>query len=360
MASGRASSPASVRPTSSPVATLRRGDRRSRAYPQDVYEEVLRHWGFDRVPATLPRLTGVDEGSSPAWDRRLRVQDLLAGLGLAEGIHFAFHSREADKTLPALGTGDALALANPLSERYAVLRRSLVPNLLAAAEYNLNRGASAVGLFEVGRLFPGEGEEEMEAVAVLLGGKAGSPWDRHAEQDLFDLKGVLAALFAELGVVCASEPTEELSGVLAGTGGWLLQGVERIGWFGRLERDEPAPALFAGEIWLDRLRGTQARRAVAPPPRFPGVEVDLTLAHPLAVAWSEIAMMIERDQGEDLAGFELKDRYQGKGVPSGSVATTITFRYQAADRSLSQDEVNARHARLAAQLEQRYGVARED
>ncbi len=169
------------------------------AYPQDLYEEVLRHWGFDRVAATLPGLAGVDPGASPGWERRARVQGCFAALGFAEGIHFAFHDRAADERLPALVAGPAPALANPLSDRYAVMRRSLVPNLAAAAEFNLDRDATAVRLFEVGHLFPGAGGDEIEAVAAAIAGVSGTPWDRHPAADLAELKGAFEALLEELG-----------------------------------------------------------------------------------------------------------------------------------------------------------------
>jgi len=328
------------------------------AYSQDVYEEVLRHWGLERVPATLPRLSGVDEGASPAWSRRLRVTDLLAGFGLAEGVHFAFHSLDADRALPALGAGEPLPLENPLSERYAVLRRSLVPNLLAAAEYNLNRGAEAVGLFETGRLFPGAGEEEVEAVALVVGGRPGNAWDRRPEVDLFDLKGYVEALLAELRVEARFAPAGELPGVVAGTGARLETAEGEIGWLGRLVREGAGPALFAAEVWLERLAEPPGRRAVEPPPRFPAVSADLTLLHAVELPWEELAAAIDALRGEHLAAFALKDRYQGRGVPEGAVATTIGFRYQAAERSLSQEEVNEWHARLSGELERRYGRAR--
>lgn len=328
------------------------------AHAQDVYEEVLRHWGLERVPSTLPRLPGVDEGASPAWSRRLRVTDLLAGFGLAEGVHFAFHAFEADRELPALGGGEPLALENPLSERYAVLRRSLVPNLLAAAEYNLNRGAEAVGLFETGRLFPGAGEEEVEAVALVVGGRPGNAWDRRPEVDLFDLKGHVEALLAELRIEARFAPAGKLPGVVPGTGARVATAGGEIGWLGRLVREGAGPALFAAEVWLDRLPDPPGRRAVEPPPRFPAVEADLTLLHAVELPWEELAAAIESLRGEHLASFALKDRYQGRGVPEGAVATTVGFRYQAAERSLSQDEVNEWHARLSGELERRYGRTR--
>ena len=87
--------------------------------------------GLDTIPATLPALGGVDAGENAEHDRRDRLRDRLAGCGYAEAIHYAFHERRADSAFPRwCGDGEPLALANPLSERYAVMRRSLVPNLV--------------------------------------------------------------------------------------------------------------------------------------------------------------------------------------------------------------------------------------
>jgi phenylalanyl-tRNA synthetase beta subunit len=99
---------------------------------------------------------------------------------------------------------------------------------------------------------------------------------------------------------------------------------------------------------------------VAPPPRLPGISADLTLTHPVELAWSELARAIASLAAAPLAGFRLKERYQGAGVPAGAVATTIAFDYHGGDRTLTQEEVNERHAALAAELERRFAVAREE
>ncbi len=327
------------------------------AYAQDVYEEVLRHWGFERMPPTLPRLSGVDAGADASWERRRKIQDLLAGLGFAEGIHYAFHDSASDARLPALVAGPPVELANPLSDRYTVMRRSLVPNLVSAAEFNLDREATSVELFEVGHVFPADGDE-LEAVAAVLAGVRGTPWDRHAGADLATLVGVFEELFALLGVAPTVTPAE-LRGVAPGTGAeWTLDG-RVIGWFGRLSAEARLP-LFAAELVIDRLPGRTARGRVVAPSRVPGISADLTLTHPLAVSWRAIVAAIG-ELGEPLrTGFRLKDRYQGAGVPTGAVATTITFDYHAGERTLTQEEVNERQRHLADELERRFGVARKE
>ncbi|HSM14703.1 MAG TPA: phenylalanine--tRNA ligase subunit beta [Thermoanaerobaculia bacterium] len=330
------------------------------AYPQDVYEEVLRHVGLDRVPSTLPGLGGVDPGVNPMHETERRARRALAGLGFAESIHFAFHAREMDAAWPSLaGAGEPLALANPLSERYAVLRRSLVPNLVEAAEFNARRGADGVRLLEIGHLFPGADEPELDALAAVAGGTLGGPWDGGAPVDLFRFKGWLEALLAELGVAGLEVRPEDLPGLLPGTAGsWLDGEGERLGWFGRVARCETPFDLFAGELLLERLPRPGGALRVSAPPRLPGVRADLTLTHPTDLPWRELEAAIRALQVEPLRGFRLKERYQGAGVPDGAVATTITFEYNAGERSLTQEEVNQRQSALAAELERRFGVAR--
>lgn len=334
---------------------------RPTAYAQDLFEELLRHAGLDRVPSTLPALVGVDAGANPVHDLRGRAQSACAALGFAEGIHFAFHAAAADERFPALArSGPPLALANPLSERYAVLRRSLVPNLVEAAEANGRRGAAGVRLFEVGHLFPGGEGAEIEALAAVAGGSFGGPWDRHGELDLMGFKGLLEALFAQLGEAGWRAQPAELAGVLSGTGAeWRDASGELAGWFGRVADAETPFALFAGEVRLDRFPLQGPSRPVVAPPRVPGVAADLTLTHPESLSWSDLESAVRGFGVEHLAGFALKERYRGAGVPAGAVATTITFEYNAGERTLTQDEVNARQSALAAELERRFGVARE-
>ena len=338
----------------------RRGGEERFAYPQDVYEEVLRHVGFDRVPATLPAIGGVDAGANPEHERAARARHLFAALGYAETIHYAFQDRRRDDLYPGVvRVGEPLALANPLSENYAVLRRSLVPNLESAAGGNARRGAAGVRLFEVGHVFPGGDEPEVEAIAWIAGGAHGSPWDLCSEIDLLAIKGAGEALLDLVGAQGLVVEPANFAGVLPGTGArWLLPGGVPAGWFGQLgEADTPFP-LFAGELLLDRLPAQAPKHAVVPPPRLPGIAADLTLTHPLAVAWEELATAIRGEMRPPLVGFALKARYRGAGVPAGAVATTVTLEYHGGERTLTQEEVNARQSELAAELERRFGYGR--
>jgi len=365
---------------------LRRPD--GGVWEQDLYEEVLRLHGLDAIPAALPAIGGSDGPRTPQQERRERIRDHLAACGYAEAIQLAFLSREEDAALPALsfvvtreavGGDGALALSNPLSERYAVLRRSLLPGLAAAAGFNRRRGAEAVRLFEIGNAFfpragaPAPGgrarapEElpvvEVETVGVVAGGAAGTPWDRPREADLFALKGVVESLAEALGTPLTARPAE-LPGLIAGSTAELLTaGGEVAGYLGRLDPaaapDGPGEgfALYAAELITGRL-GTGGARGGAPvelPSRYPTVAADLTLTHAESVAWADLAAAVEAARPPHLLEFGLRDRYTGEGVPAGAVNTTLGFLYGSRERSLTQDEVNASQEALAARLRERFG-----
>jgi phenylalanyl-tRNA synthetase beta subunit len=118
--------------------------------------------------------------------------------------------------------------------------------------------------------------------------------------------------------------------------------------------DVPYP-LFGAELEVGPLTRGDRFSTVKAPSRHPGVAVDLTLTHSLAVNWSEIETQIADSETADLVEFGLKDRFAGQGVPEGAVNTTIYFVYNAEERSLTQEEVNQRQQALTDSLTKRFG-----
>ena len=198
-------------------------------------------------------------------------------------------------------------------------------------------------VFEVGHAFWGEGERVLETdqLAILLGGRLGTPWERSRELDFYDLKGWVEGLAEVLGVELLARPAERM-GFEPGTSAdlALVSSPEKtVGFLGRWAEEEAYP-LYVAEIDLEALRRELEVVRVVVPSRFPGISVDLTLTHGLELHWADLAAAVAAEKDELRLGFTLRDRYRGKGVPEGAVNTTIGFTYGAADRSLTQEEVN--------------------
>jgi len=330
-------------------------------YPQDVYEEVLRVFGLDRIQAALPGIPGADAPRAETLIRRDRVRRQLAASGYTEAVHFAFLDPARDAAFPSLKPeAKPIRLANPISEQLSVLRRSIVPSLVDTARFNQRRGLAAVRMFEIANAFyarpeglAGDIPDQPEHVGLVCGGRLGSPWEREVELDLFDLKGALDGLFEAFGVRLEVRPAE-LVGVLAGNSAELVRGGEVVGWFGRVAEEEGYP-LYAAEVATAALAGGDVGLQVALPSRFPGVSADFTFTHRVETPWAEIERAIREQAPPDLVSWQLKDRYRGTGVPEGAVNTTLSFHYNARERSLTQEEVNARQGALNQELERRFG-----
>ncbi|MDW7967003.1 MAG: phenylalanine--tRNA ligase subunit beta [Thermoanaerobaculum sp.] len=331
---------------------------------EDLYEEVLRHWGYDRIPSQLPPSPGAPgerRGSFPITDR---ARDVAQGLGLAEAITYAFVPEEVEQAFassPLVQRGPLLRLLNPLSTRMAVMRRTLWSGLAEAAAANLRRGADRVQLFEVGRVFFAQGAQswEEERLAALLAGEVG-PWDQRRALDFYDLKGLAEALAEGLGL--GELTVESLDGPFApGLGAVWYRDGEVVGVLGQLHAtiqklfDAPKP-LWALELVLDPT-------AAPPVPTFaelarhPAVVADLTVRHPVTLPYAQLVATLWAVAPGILERVEPLVRYRGEQVGPEEVKTTLRLTYRHPERSLTQEEVNAAHFALMDQLAAHLGVS---
>ena len=332
----------------------------------DLFEEVLRLHGFDQIAAALPAIAGLDAPELPGHELRRTARAWLAAAGFVDSIAWAFYGEAEDARFDSFGSsgndepGPALALANPLSERHGRMRRSLLPGLLESASFNRRRGATAVRLFEVGHVFWRDADgspRETEHVALVVGGREGNPWQRPVELDLFDAKGAVEGLASTLGRQLEARPAA-VRGLVPGRAARLhLEGGDgaAVGILGQLDEAEEGFPLFVVELATAPFLPLPLPVKVEQPSRQPAIAVDLTFTHAIEVPWSSIAAAIEPARPPELVAYELENRYQGQGVPAGAVNTTIHFVYNAADRSLTQEEVNARQASIAALLQEHFG-----
>ncbi|MEH6660549.1 MAG: phenylalanine--tRNA ligase subunit beta, partial [Parasphingorhabdus sp.] len=178
--------------------------RRDVAGWQDLVEEVIRMEGLDKVPSTpLPRKPGVAKPTaSPEQLAERKARRAAAARGLNEVVNWSFIS---EKEAAPFG-GGTWSLANPISEDLKVMRPSLLPGLIAAAQRNAARGASSIRLFEVGRRYL-ENSEHPTIGLVLAGENRARSWQAGAASkfDAYDAKAEVLAILDAAGA-----PTDKL------------------------------------------------------------------------------------------------------------------------------------------------------
>jgi phenylalanyl-tRNA synthetase beta chain len=334
----------------------------------DLIEEVGRHFGFDRIPAAFPALVAPQPAADPAIRRERILKELLTASGFSEAMTFAFIEREAALPFCAQGTEPA-AIANPLSEKYAVLRPSLLPGLIDACAHNRRRGRRDVRLFETGSRFSAETGEGRAAAAVWGGAADEAHWLTALRGvDFFDLKGVVERACATFGVrpefVATRSPflapgrAAEAYAIATGTR-------VSIGIVGQLQpalaeaRGLPAAEeLYATEIDIAALfsiaTGDDLRAESLP--RFPSIVRDVSILVADTLPASTVRGTIRSSAPPTLVSVVEFDRYTGKGVPAEQVSLSLRLTFRAPDRTLTDDEVQQAMAEIVAALRATHGA----
>ncbi len=336
----------------------------------DVIEEIIRIHGYEVVPSTLPVLR-VAPGVRPA-DRADVVRVALAAAGLDEAITYAFQSVARNASL-GLAAGDRrsqpIAIRNPMSADQAVMRTSLLPNLLGAVARNQSFGRPDVALFEVGNVFLRRGESVSEAppheladepiwAAGILAGRRPGHLGHGAPWDALDAKGfALLAIRAVAGELVVRVRAAKVAYLHPGITGELVEvghDDATLGWFGevhpavraRLGVDGPC---FAFEVELSHLRqrGPAQMRAI---PRFPGSARDVSLLVGEAIPAARVEAVIAAVADPLVDSVRLLEDYRDPKLPPGTKSMLWSIGYRALDRTLTDVEIEKAHEAIAARL----------
>jgi phenylalanyl-tRNA synthetase beta chain len=333
----------------------------------DLIEEVGRHFGFDRIPAAFPPLSNAQAPPDRAMALERTLRQVLIASGFSEAMTFAFIERDAAMPFCPAGTTPE-AIANPLSEKYAVLRPSLLPGLIDACAHNRRRARKTVQLFETGSRFVAAGEGRATALA-WCGDASGPHWTHPTRTvDFFDVKGVVEAACAAFGVTADIVPTSReflAPGRSAEIQIATPEGRQTIGVLGQLRpaiadaRGFPSSEeMYVAELDLAMLFGAAAGddMRAAPLPRYPSVVRDISILIAEALPASAVRGTMRAAAPSTLVSVVEFDRYTGKGVPQDQISLSLRLTFRAADRTLTDDEVQVAMETIVAALRREHGA----
>ena len=331
----------------------------------DIVEEVVRIHGLDRIASVpLPRREGVAlPTATPAQRLERRLRRAAAARGLNEAVTWSFlPTAEAEH----FAAGELWTLANPISEDMKAMRPSLLPGLLSAARRNLDRGASALRLFEIGRRYlRGEGglsDERLTLAVVLAGDKAPRGWStgKASAFDAFDAKAEALALLAEAGA-----PVDNLQ-VMGEAGPQFHPGQSatlRLGpktvlaRFGMLHPSTAKAfdiegSVAAVELFLDAIPGRKGAatftRASYAPPALQAVTRDFAFLVPQTLAAGDLVRAVRGADKANIVAARLFDDFRGAGVPEGHKSLAIEVTLQPGEKSFDEAELKAIAERVTA------------
>ena len=326
----------------------------------DISEEVLRLYGYDKIPSTL--MTGVTMAGHRSEKQTLLdiVKNSLVSMGYYEALNFSFIS---PKWIAALNLpeGDPrrnfVTIRNPLGEDTSVMRTTLVPSMLNTLALNINRGNPEGRLFEAAPVFA-VGKTETTAATETPSLCLGLYGDK---ADFYALRDAVICLLGQFGIKPA---------VTAGGDGYyhpgrkavLTVGDTAIAQVGEIHPDIAEAFDIDGRVYVAEVNLSlipalaQPIPAVQPLPRFPAVTRDIALVMNEAVEVGPVMDAIAKAGGKLIEEVHLFDIYRGEklGQDKKSVAFALSFR--AADRTLTDAEIAAAMDKILAACREGFGA----
>ena len=335
----------------------------------DLVEEILRIRGYEEIPVVpLTRDSVLPKPAlTPAQRRAVQVRRTLASRGLVEAVTFSFLPRAQAELFG--GGSEPLTLANPISADLDAMRPSILPNLLAAAQRNADRGFANGALFEIGPFYKDDTPEGQIATATGLrnGAIATKRWDDAGKpvDALLAKADALAALSAAGVAVESLQVTADAPAWYhPGRSGVLKQGNKSLAQFGEIHPGILTAMGLTGpaagfEVLLDAVPAPRARSGKARPllvlSPFQPVERDFAFVVDENVAAETLLRAARGVDKKLIADVRLFDVYRGKGVDPGKKSLAITIVLQPVEATLTDEAIEAFSQKLIAAAEKATG-----
>jgi phenylalanyl-tRNA synthetase beta chain len=334
----------------------------------DLIEEVARLNGYDRIPITIPTGPPSPEKRSKEFLVERKVIELLIVHGYHEVINYSFTSPVFGDRLglpPDDPRRQALRILNPLAEDFSVMRTTLIPGLMETVRYNLSRKNSNLKLFELKRVFlPQEGMRLPREVKFLAGLAMGFDREPHwafspRSVDFYDIKGCVEDLLDALQIKDAKfSKTEDIPYLHPGKASKVILDHEVLGVLGEIHPEVLGQYEIRGKGYLFEMDFSQMvtwageERRFQPLPKFPAVYRDLSVVVDQGLEAEQLMEAIRTFRHPFVEEVILFDIYQGSPIPEGKKGISYRIRYQAEDRTLTDEEVNQYHEKILSKLKE--------
>lgn len=356
----------------------------------DIAEEVARIYNYDNIAPTIPVAVLSSGGMTPKKALTKEVTHALAKLGMTQIITFSFMHKDGLSNM-MLPEGDsrytAIPILNPISEEFPYMRTTLVPAVIEAAKRNIAQQNKDLWLFETANVYEPKDlpltevpHERPMACGILMGKANQAGWNQ-AERttDFYDVKGIVDALLAELGVtnyeIHRINKYEQWKEILTryysnlssdeqkrvdivslkkyydtyyhpGVSAFYTINNVPIVWYGELHPQVSKNFDLPGKVYMFEIDLEAVLSLTIPAFRytsfskFPGTSRDLAIVAPVSVSSGEILSIIKEHGGEYLESASIFDVYEGEHIEAGYRSLAYNLQFRSMEGTLNDEDID--------------------
>ncbi len=315
----------------------------------DLIEEVARIYGYEKIPedVSVPLHVADIRPKDLAMER---VRHTLSAYGIDEAMTASVVPDNLEQWGSPWSEQPPLETETPLLIGSRLLRRSLIPSLLAARHANQTQSIRHAQLYETASLYLAaqtatQLPQQLTALALVT------------EGDLQRVKGIVEEIVAQ---VAGRESalvwkTVEHPLFAAGSLQRLLIDDQLLGYVGLISRavqtgmllDQP---VAAAELSVDTLTGClQEVRRAQRVSLFPAITRDLNFIVDEPTQWSRFREVCQQAADELLQEVRYQETYRDASKDgAGRKRLLLSLHFQSLDRTLTSEEVDVQVARIIA------------
>jgi phenylalanyl-tRNA synthetase beta chain len=342
----------------------------------DLVEEVARLYGLDNIPDAMPAAPSVSSLDDRAFRARTRVRDVCLALGFTEAMHYSFLSKKELDDFDPRAPENRLAIPDPVSADYSVMRDSLLPQVMGSLGRNAAHLVETAQLFEIGKVFasaaPASGEGarvpcESERLALGFVGPVGREALRRRvavteEEAVLWMKGAVEELVAKLHAGRVTFAPAEHPAFAKGAALSVVLNGRPVGVLGALSAKRRHPYRLTTQMALAELelkpllKKTDVLGRVSPAPQFPLVRRDVALVAAAGVANEAIVSTICRHGGKNLVKAEVFDIFKSRDFKDGRRSLAYALEFRSPEKTLTDEEVGGAFRAILDALNAMEGV----
>ena len=330
----------------------------------DLYEEIARIYGYDKLPATLPKGDGTAGELTETQKLRRKVRTVAEGAGLTEVITYALTTPEKAVQF-STNPSNLTELMWPMTVDRSVLRQNMVAGILDTVAYNVARKNKDLALYEIGKVFEQtrnpqeELPTEINSFAFALTGLVTEKdfQTPAVPVDFFYAKGILEALLDRLGLNVEYTATQAFTSMHPGRTATISLDGQVIGFVGQVH-PVVAKAYNIPETYVAEVSLTAVEQAIQPAKpfvevtKFPAVTRDIALLLKAEISHKEVVAAIEAARVKRLTDIKLFDVFSGEKLGLGMKSMAYTLTFQNPEDTLEDEEVARYMEKIQKSLEE--------
>ena len=318
----------------------------------DIVEEILRIYGFDKIPLTDIQDKDFKKNILNSHLKSFyKIKRVIANQGYLEAVTWSF----MDKQVAKLVSDNVIEIKNPISSDLNVMRPSNVPNLLHAINLNKSKMINRGKLFEVGPIFSESLEDRQTNVAtgISYGNISEGNWNSNSKDiDVFDIKADLMRILDSLNTPINNLNYEKIENKIfhPGKSSSLRIGKNIIANFGELnpillKSMNIQNPVMAFEVFTDALGQFQNKKtstiAAFDNNPFQMVERDFAFLFPNSVKADEIISKIKKIDKKLINKVSIFDVYEGDKIAKDTKSIAIRVLLQPLEKTFNDEEIES-------------------